>query len=288
LSTRTSSVRGSWVAISRPVRAARSDRHAAGSRAQVHRARTDARARVVREAPATPAERMQAAERLSADVAGSGVPKADVVIEAIFEDLDAKRALYAAAEPRMRAGALLATNTSSLTLETLSGELRDPGQFVACISSTPCRRCRCGSGAFGAHSPGSAGRGDGLHAPPRQTAAALPQQPGFPRQPRAVPLPARGIACRGRRHFFNAIDRAAVDLACPWDLWSCPMWWSRCRAACGRNRHPRAAARISAVRSRLRSLVQAGELGRKSGQGFYRWRDGKSRASPIACRSRRI
>jgi 3-hydroxyacyl-CoA dehydrogenase / enoyl-CoA hydratase / 3-hydroxybutyryl-CoA epimerase len=58
--------------------------------------------------------------RLRADVAGDGVAGADVIIEAIFENLEAKRALYASLEPRMKATALLATNTSSLKIEPLA------------------------------------------------------------------------------------------------------------------------------------------------------------------------
>ena len=55
---------------------------------------------------------------------------ADVVIEAIFENADAKRELYARLEPRLKAGAVLATNTSSLVLETLATALADPGRLV--------------------------------------------------------------------------------------------------------------------------------------------------------------
>ena len=67
-----------------------------------------------------PAVRQQAMTRLTADVDGNGVPQADVVIEAIFENLDAKRELYARLEPRMKPAAVLATNTSSIVLEQLS------------------------------------------------------------------------------------------------------------------------------------------------------------------------
>ncbi len=68
--------------------------------------------------------------RLQADVAGVGVDRADVVIEAIFENADAKRELYARIEPRLRAGAILATNTSSLMLEPLAAGLASPGRLV--------------------------------------------------------------------------------------------------------------------------------------------------------------
>src|SRR5262245_3855166 len=64
-----------------------------------------------------------ARQRLRADVEGVGVEDADVVIEAIFENLEAKQQLYAQLEPRMKPAALLATNTSSLMLEPLSTRL---------------------------------------------------------------------------------------------------------------------------------------------------------------------
>src|SRR5437660_11471142 len=61
-----------------------------------------------------------ARDRLRADVAGEGVREADIVIEAIFESLDAKHELYARLEPRMKPSAVLATNTSSIMLEPLA------------------------------------------------------------------------------------------------------------------------------------------------------------------------
>ena len=54
-----------------------------------------------------------ATDRLIPDVAGDGVARADVIIEAIFENLEAKRSLFAALEAKAKPGAILATNTSS-------------------------------------------------------------------------------------------------------------------------------------------------------------------------------
>ncbi len=69
-------------------------------------------------------------DRLIPDPAGDGVAHADVVIEAIFENVEAKHALFRAVEPRMKPGALLATNTSSLRLEDLRTVLQRPGRLV--------------------------------------------------------------------------------------------------------------------------------------------------------------
>ena len=69
-------------------------------------------------------------DRLMADHRGAGVHRADIIIEAIFEDVAVKRALYESIEPKMKEGAILATNTSSIKLEDLSSCLKNPGRLV--------------------------------------------------------------------------------------------------------------------------------------------------------------
>lgn len=75
-------------------------------------------------------KRAAAFARLNADVEGAGVAKADLVIEAIFENLDAKRALYSKVEESLPEGSLLTSNTSSIPLTDLRAELKRPGQFA--------------------------------------------------------------------------------------------------------------------------------------------------------------
>jgi 3-hydroxyacyl-CoA dehydrogenase/enoyl-CoA hydratase/3-hydroxybutyryl-CoA epimerase len=77
-----------------------------------------------------PAKRPDVARRLKGDVAGDGITDADLVVEAIVERADAKRALYADVAPRMKPGALLATNTSSIPLAELRDGLADPSRFA--------------------------------------------------------------------------------------------------------------------------------------------------------------
>ena len=69
-------------------------------------------------------------DRLVADHRGAGIYRADIVIEAIFEDVDVKRSLYESIEPKMKPDAILATNTSSIKLEDLSSCLKNPGRLV--------------------------------------------------------------------------------------------------------------------------------------------------------------
>ncbi len=75
-------------------------------------------------------KRPAVAARLKADLAGEGVAQADLVIEAIIENPEAKRELYQSLEPRMKADALLTTNTSSIPLDELRDHIQRPAQFA--------------------------------------------------------------------------------------------------------------------------------------------------------------
>ncbi|MEO8202482.1 MAG: 3-hydroxyacyl-CoA dehydrogenase family protein, partial [Betaproteobacteria bacterium] len=78
----------------------------------------------------TPARMEPALARLKADVEGNGIASADLVIEAIFENAQAKEALYRATEPQLKPDALLATNTSSIPLDELRGAVQTPSRFL--------------------------------------------------------------------------------------------------------------------------------------------------------------
>lgn len=71
-----------------------------------------------------------AVARLEADVTGKGLARADVVIEAVVENLDIKRKIFADAELKTKPGAILATNTSSIELERIAENLTAPGRLI--------------------------------------------------------------------------------------------------------------------------------------------------------------
>ena len=77
-----------------------------------------------------PLRARDAFDRLVPDVAGDGVARADVIIEAIFENLEAKQKLFVALEAKAKPTALLATNTSSIPLEEISAPLADPTRLI--------------------------------------------------------------------------------------------------------------------------------------------------------------
>lgn len=81
-----------------------------------------------------------ALDRLIPDPDGIGVAHADLVIEAAPERIEVKRAIYETVEPRLKDGAILATNTSALPLEQLSDGLADPSRFVGLHFFNPVSR----------------------------------------------------------------------------------------------------------------------------------------------------
>src|SRR5260370_873137 len=71
-----------------------------------------------------------ALDRLAPGLDAEGVRNADLIIEAVPEKLELKQKVYATLEPRMKAGAILATNTSSIPLQDLRPTLKSPERLV--------------------------------------------------------------------------------------------------------------------------------------------------------------
>ena len=78
----------------------------------------------------TPDKAEAALRRLRADVEGTGIADADLAIEAIFENAEAKKSLYATIEPQFRSNEILASNTSSIPLDELRKGLKAPQRFL--------------------------------------------------------------------------------------------------------------------------------------------------------------
>ncbi len=86
-------------------------------------------------------ERIAAAKsRLHADIEGSEAAKADLVIEAIFENTEAKQAVYAQLESQLSSTALLSSNTSSIPIAELARSLGTPQRFFGLHFFNPVAR----------------------------------------------------------------------------------------------------------------------------------------------------
>lgn len=84
----------------------------------------------VKRGKATPEAREAALANLTGTTDVADLAEADVVIEAIVENLDAKRELLAALEAVVGPHALIASNTSSLCITEMAAEMRHPERFL--------------------------------------------------------------------------------------------------------------------------------------------------------------
>jgi 3-hydroxyacyl-CoA dehydrogenase/enoyl-CoA hydratase/3-hydroxybutyryl-CoA epimerase len=77
-----------------------------------------------------PRDVLIALDNLIPDPAGLGVQKADLIIEAIFENLEVKQALFKKLEIDAKPTAILASNTSSIPLDEINVVLNAPARLV--------------------------------------------------------------------------------------------------------------------------------------------------------------
>jgi 3-hydroxyacyl-CoA dehydrogenase/enoyl-CoA hydratase/3-hydroxybutyryl-CoA epimerase len=219
-------------------------------------------------------ERREAQARLSADVAGSGIAEADLVIEAIFENLDAKRKLYEQVQRSLRPEALLATNTSSIRLEELRTVLDRPQRFLGLHFFNPVAKLplveviRCDDTERGALDMAIAFVRD-IGKYPLECASS----PGFVVNRVLAPYLAEAMRLAESGVPPEVIDRAAEDFGMP----AGPI---ELIDTVGLDVALDVSEVLGAAFDRpvpdvLRRKVERKELGRKAEQGFYRWENGK-------------
>ncbi|MFM8481107.1 MAG: 3-hydroxyacyl-CoA dehydrogenase NAD-binding domain-containing protein [Gammaproteobacteria bacterium] len=221
-------------------------------------------------------KRALAVARLRGDLAGDGVAQADVIIEAIIENADAKRQLYATLEPRMRAGAILATNTSSIRLEDLAQNLREPSRLVGLHFFNPVAQMPL---VEIVHAPSTAAETIAKAVALARKIDKLPlpcrSSPGFVVNRVLAPYMQEAMYAAADGFSFDAIDRAATDYGMPVgpvEL-SDMVGLDVCRHV-GAIVGPALGKAVPDM-SVLDTKILAGKLGRKSGEGFYRWEAGK-------------
>src|SRR5690606_36344875 len=88
----------------------------------------------------TKAQRDAAKARLIADPQGRNISQADVVIEAVVEKLEVKQEVFKSIELKLKPGAVLATNTSSIMIEDIARPLSDPGRLIGLHFFNPVSR----------------------------------------------------------------------------------------------------------------------------------------------------
>lgn len=212
-------------------------------------------------------------DRLIPDPQGDGVAHADVVIEAIFENVEAKHALFRSLEPRMKPGAVLATNTSSLRLEDLRTVLANPARLVGIhffnpVAMMPLVEVVAAEGA---------------------DAAAVQAACAFVKQIDKLPLPVKSapgfLVNAVLAPYMLAAMRAVDDGVSPETVdeamlaFGMPMGPIELVDTVGLDIAMAAGKQLAGGADAPRCLiarVEKNQLGKKSGQGFYDWSSGKA------------
>ena len=201
----------------------------------------------------------------------SGMAQAEFAIEVVVEDLDVKRRVFAELEVRTTATALLASNTSSLSIDALAAGLLHPERFVGFHFFNPVHRMPLVEVVRGARTGDQAlVTAVGLARRLGKTPVVVKDSPGFvvnrvlmPYLREALHLLEEGYLVPdiddAMRRFgmpmgpFEVVDEVGLDVA-----------------------QKVAGVLVAAFPERivpspaLEKLVGAGRLGRKNGRGFYR------------------
>lgn len=215
-----------------------------------------------------------ALDNIIVDVDGHGLEKADVVIEAIYENMDAKHDLLKSVEPFLQTHALLASNTSSLMLEELDTVMSEPQRLVGLhffnpVAQMPLVEIVNGkqTAAFVASQAACfAHRLGKLPLPVKSSPGFLVNRILMPYLMEAMILVEEGVS-------LTDIDKAATDFGMP-------MGPITLADTVGLDICLSVANNLSeklggSVPQHLMNRVKAGKLGKKTGTGFYQWNKGK-------------
>ena len=206
--------------------------------------------------------------------------EADLVVEAAPERMELKRSLFREVEAAAPPSALLATNTSSLSIDAIAEVLADPGRFLGLHFFNPVhlmalvevvRGSRTGDATLDA----GVAFARGLDKEP----IVVRDAPGFASSRLGVALGLEAM----RMVEEGVADPAAIDKAMELG-YRHPMGPLRLtdlvgldvRLAIAEYLHTKLGGERYRPPAILRRMVEEGKLGRKTGEGFHRWdRKGK-------------
>lgn len=221
-----------------------------------------------------PNDRARVSDRLRADVEGEGIAAADLVIEAIYENLEAKQELYKKLQQAMKPGAILATNTSSIRLEELRGVLDHPKRFIGLHFFNPVAKMplveviRCDDSEQEALN-----RGFAFVKAIGKFPLGCMSSPGFVVNRVLMPYMSEAMRIANEGIAITTIDKAATAFGMPMgpvelaDTVGIDVALNVSRVL--------GEAFNQQVPEGLDEMIEKKHLGKKTGQGFYTWTDGK-------------
>jgi 3-hydroxyacyl-CoA dehydrogenase/enoyl-CoA hydratase/3-hydroxybutyryl-CoA epimerase len=223
----------------------------------------------------TPDRVAGARSRLLADVTGEGAARADVVIEAIFENLEAKQNLFRELEARVKPEAILATNTSAIPLSDIAGVLSRPERLIGLHFFNPVASMPLVEVVYDTRTdPDEVERGAAFCNQVNRFPLPVVSSPGF----LVNRVLARYMLKAFQLHRERGLSKEALDQAVL--NFGMPMGPVELADTVGLDVGLGVMATLGGAESAedaqvLKSYVEQGKLGKKSGEGFYVWKKGK-------------
>lgn len=212
-------------------------------------------------------------DRMFPDPKGLGIAEADVIIEAITEKLSAKQAVFALIEKQAKSEAILASNTSTIPLEEIGQALKEPSRLVGIHFFNPVAKMPLVEVVKGKEtsqtvmdkSMAFVRSIDKLPLPVKSAPGFLVNRILLPYMLEAMSLLQEGVS-------GPVIDKAAVNFGMPMGPIELAdtVGLDICLAAL----EELAPVLGGDIPKELKDLVAKGELGRKSGKGFYEYKQG--------------
>ena len=236
----------------------------------------------------TPDRIAGAMSRLIPDVEGAGAARADVVIEAIFENAEAKIELYRKLEPLMADHAILATNTSALPLEELSASLDRPERLIGLHFFNPVSQMPLVEVVHAGNTEDEEIRkGAAFCNQIGRFPLPVKSSPGFLVNRVLAPYLLQAMRLHKRENIpAQDLDKAATRFGKPMgpvelaDVVGLDIGLSVLGTLGGPD--------AEEERRMLKQYVDAGKLGKKTGEGFYEWEKGKAQKAECTASPQRL
>jgi len=222
----------------------------------------------------------RANDLLIPDVEGKGIKHADVIIEAVFEDLKVKQEIFKNAEKNAKPDAILATNTSSIPLDEINTVLKHPERLVGIHFFNPVPKMQLVEVVHGAKtSQDVIDNATAFVSQISKLPLPVKSEPGFlvnrvllPYLMEAMQLLEEGVPA-------PALDKAMLDFGMP-------MGPIELADVVGLDVCLSVAENLSkhfdlTIPDKLRAMISNGNLGKKTGKGFYTYKKGKAVKPPV-------
>ncbi|MDF2867018.1 MAG: fadJ [Gammaproteobacteria bacterium] len=217
----------------------------------------------------------EAMDRLMPDVNGMGIGKADIIIEAIYENLEAKQSLFKALEQQAKPTAILATNTSSIPLDEINVVLQTPGRLVGIHFFNPVAMMPLVEVVQGNQSdPMTVKQALAFVKAIDRYPLPVKSSPGFLVNRILMPYLMESMILLQEGVAAEAIDKAAVDFGMP--MGPIELADTVGLDVCLSVADNLAKHYGGEVPQKLRQMVEQKHWGKKTNQGFYHYKNGKA------------